>query len=487
VRSRVQRSPKASLNPRTRQGAQTRKTSVSAKSGAPADELRAATRGTRQQSSPMYWPQGPVEEQPAPTGLMTVTVRRRIIAKTPELAVMLTAASIVRMVVPSLALVAAGGALLFLGVPQVRREQPVDAGAGTAASRPTVGAASLAAPYRSSDAGNDTPVFDIARIDPTGDAVIAGRVAPGVNVELLRNGYVHDRAVADRSGQFVMVPPRLPPGDYELTLRSRQPNGKEATSKRSVVVTLQPKLGEAPMTLDKQQSITVPPKIVEAPMTLDQQEPIAVQPKIVEAPMTLDKQKAGIAVQPKIDEAPMTLDKQEAGVAAYQRGDFAAAFQLFQPLAERGDASAQSNLGVMYEQGRGVAQNYREAMRWFRLAAVQGNASAQSNLGVMYYKGQGIAQDYGEAMKWYRLAAEQRNPEAQFNLGVMYEEGRGVAQDRVRAHMWYNLAAAVASDQNGKLAARNRDLITKSLTREQLFRAQEMAHQCEASSFKNCD
>jgi uncharacterized protein len=96
-----------------------------------------------------------------------------------------------------------------------------------------------------------------------------------------------------------------------------------------------------------------------------------------------------------------------------------------QPLAERGDASAQCNIGVMYEQGRGVAQNYREAMRWFRLAAVQGNASAQSNLGVMYYKGQGIAQDYGEALKWYRLAAEQRNPEAQFNLGVMYDEGRG--------------------------------------------------------------
>ena len=47
-----------------------------------------------------------------------------------------------------------------------------------------------------------------------------------------------------------------------------------------------------------------------------------------------------------------------------------------------------SSRGVMYEQGRGVAQNYRDAMRWFRLAAVQGNASAQSNLGVMYYKGQ---------------------------------------------------------------------------------------------------
>ena len=95
----------------------------------------------------------------------------------PGAAVMLTAASLARMVVPSLALVAAGGALLLFGVPDGRRELPVDAGAATAA-RSTVGAASLAAPRRASDAGGEfTPIFDVARIDPTGDAVIAGREA----------------------------------------------------------------------------------------------------------------------------------------------------------------------------------------------------------------------------------------------------------------------------------------------------------------------
>jgi len=94
----------------------------------------------------------------------------------------------------------------------------------------------------------------------------------------------------------------------------------------------------------------------------------------------------GRAADQPADGAP-GVDPLEDGVAAYQRGDFASALRLFQRLAEHGDASAQCNLGVMYEQGRGVAQNYREAMKWFRLAAVQGNASAQSNLGVMYYKG----------------------------------------------------------------------------------------------------
>jgi hypothetical protein len=85
----------------------------------------------------------------------------------------------------------------------------------------------------------------------------------------LRNGYVHDRAVADRSGQFVMVTPRLPPGDYELTLRSRQPDGKEATSKRGVLVTLQPKNAEAPVTLDKQEAgIAFHSKVVEVALIL---------------------------------------------------------------------------------------------------------------------------------------------------------------------------------------------------------------------------
>jgi uncharacterized protein len=183
----------------------------------------------------------------------------------------------------------------------------------------------------------------------------------------------------------------------------------------------------------------------------------------------------------------VSADPLEDGIAAYQRGDFATALRLFQPLAEQGDASAQSNLGVMYEQGRGVAQNYREAMRWFRIAAMQGDASAQSNLGVMYFKGQGIAQDFREAMKWYRLGAGQGNAEAHFNLGVMYEQGRGVPQDLLRAHMWFNLAVSQSSEENGKLAIKNRDNVARRLTRAQLFQAQEMARQCEANGFKNCD
>ena len=82
------------------------------------------------------------------------------------------------------------------------------------------------------------------------------------------------------------------------------------------------------------------------------------------------------------------------------------------PLAEKGDASAQNNLGIMYEEGQGVAQNYAEAVRWYRKAADQGHPLGQNSLGFMYEKGFGVAQNYSEAMRWYRKAADQGEPGA---------------------------------------------------------------------------
>jgi nucleoid-associated protein YgaU len=101
-------------------------------------------------------------------------------------------------------------------------------------------AALLAPPSPQSAARDSVPEFDIVHIKPTGEAVIAGRAAPGTTVELLRNGEPHDRVVVDQSGQFAMVPRPLPPGTYDLTLRSSQPDGKQATSKQSVAVVLEP-------------------------------------------------------------------------------------------------------------------------------------------------------------------------------------------------------------------------------------------------------
>jgi hypothetical protein len=170
-------------------------------------------------------------------------------------------------VVPSIALVAAAGVALVFAVQHARRAPAVDTSAATAApaipgpesaardQRPAALAAAQAEANAvvaalggpPPDSGDGVPAFDVARIEPTGEAVIAGRAAPGATVELLRNGELHDRAVADQAGQFVIIPPRLPSGTYDLTLRSRQADGKEATSKQSVTVALEPKATDRPV------------------------------------------------------------------------------------------------------------------------------------------------------------------------------------------------------------------------------------------------
>lgn len=110
--------------------------------------------------------------------------------------------------------------------------------------------------------------------------------------------------------------------------------------------------------------------------------------------------------------APVVASPLEDAVAADNRGDYATALQLYQPLADKGDPTAQTNVGFIYANGQGVPQNYAEAVKWFRLAADQGSAYAQLNLGVMYANGQGVPQDYVAAYKWFSLSATQGNTEA---------------------------------------------------------------------------
>ncbi|MQA65956.1 MAG: hypothetical protein GEU76_08650 [Alphaproteobacteria bacterium] len=128
--------------------------------------------------------------------------------------------------------------------------------------------------------------------------------------------------------------------------------------------------------------------------------------------------------------------------AAYHRGDFAAAVKLIRPLAEQGDARAQANLGVLYENGQGVPRDDIEAAKWYRKAANQGDASAQYKLGGLYWQGKGVPRNGEEALKWYRQAADQGYADAQNTVGVMYWTGRGTPQSDAMAMEWFRKAAA---------------------------------------------
>lgn len=164
--------------------------------------------------------------------------------------------------------------------------------------------------------------------------------------------------------------------------------------------------------------------------------------------------------------------------------DYQEAVTLFQLSAAQGNSNAQSLLGIVYFSGKGISQNYYEAEKWFQLAAAQGNATAQNFLGTMHESGLGVAKNYQEAMKWYRLAAEQGDNVAQGALSTFYIFGHGVAKDYIRAYMWASLA--VDKDRTG-YAQQNRNIAASNMTPSQTSVAKEMVAKCLQSNYKNCD
>jgi len=105
--------------------------------------------------------------------------------------------------------------------------------------------------------------------------------------------------------------------------------------------------------------------------------------------------------------------------------------------------------------------------------AAKGNAEAEYNFGVSYEDGQGIGRDYGQAVRWYRQAAEHEHQMAQDNLGVMYAKGRGLPKDDVTANMWFIIAAAGGN----RTATQNREITEKTMTAAQILAAQKLARQ----------
>lgn len=185
---------------------------------------------------------------------------------------------------------------------------------------------------------------------------------------------------------------------------------------------------------------------------------------------------------------------------AFEAGDYAGARHGWEDLAQNGDSAAQIALGLLYENGLGVARDYARAVAYYQLAAEQGDAKGQYELGMKYLKGHGVERDADEALRWLRAAAEQGLPEAQYELGLlyrrgagsippdaaaaarwhetaarrghvlamarlanMYRDGVGVARDPVEAHVWYSLAV------EGKVSAARplKRLIEKELSEAQ--------------------
>ena len=139
--------------------------------------------------------------------------------------------------------------------------------------------------------------------------------------------------------------------------------------------------------------------------------------------------------------APAHAASLHAGIAAYDRQNYNAAAAILRPLAIAGDPRAQSYLGYMYSNGRGVPQNYTLAAYWYFRAANQGETTAQ------------------------------------YMLGLLYDKGDGVQQDVIKAHMWLDLAAAHAPPKSRDFSARLRNAVATKMTRGELGVARQLALQ----------
>jgi len=163
------------------------------------------------------------------------------------------------------------------------------------------------------------------------------------------------------------------------------------------------------------------------------------------------------------------------GVTAFRLGDYAAALREFRPLAEKGVAEAQFNLGVMYRTGLGVKEDPAEALRWYRKAAERGHAKAQLNLGTLYARGLGAKEDPAEAFKWHRRAAEQGLAPAQRLVGEAYAAGKGAPRDLILAHAWLSLAQKKGEPGVSELLRE----VAARLSPSELWEAQRLAESWE--------
>lgn len=149
-----------------------------------------------------------------------------------------------------------------------------------------------------------------------------------------------------------------------------------------------------------------------------------------------------VALALAIAAAPLSAQSVKAGIDAWQKGDFSSAVAIWRPLAERGSADAQFNLGQAYRLGKGVPINLSQSQNWLERAADQGHVDAETTLGLMLFQNG----DKDSGLKWLKMAADQDDPRAQLVYGTALFNGDGITQNPV---LGYALVARSAAQGLG--------------------------------------
>ncbi len=135
---------------------------------------------------------------------------------------------------------------------------------------------------------------------------------------------------------------------------------------------------------------------------------------------------------------PVSAQSVKAGIEAWQKADYSAAVAIWRPLAEKGDADAQFNLGQAYRLGRGVPINLAAAQSWFERAADKGHIDAETTLGLLLFQnGNHIG-----GLRWLKAASDQGEPRAMLVYGTALFNGDGAPQDPILGYALVSRAAA---------------------------------------------
>lgn len=151
-------------------------------------------------------------------------------------------------------------------------------------------------------------------------------------------------------------------------------------------------------------------------------------------------------------EAPKIVPNYSAGREAWLSGKLSLAAAHFRPLAEDGDAKAQTALGqILMQGGCGVTANKAEAANWLRKAAEAHDTTAEHLYAMALMNGDGVPQDDASAFTWAKRSAEAGVSQAQVTVGYLYSTGRGVKKNRQQGIRW----AVMAAEQGAPVALSN--------------------------------
>ncbi len=128
----------------------------------------------------------------------------------------------------------------------------------------------------------------------------------------------------------------------------------------------------------------------------------------------------------------------QAGLDAWGRGAFETAIALWRPLALKGDADAQFNMGQAYRWGRGVKSDINVALDWYQRAARQGHLQAADNVGhILHFQNR-----IPEAMTYLNTSAMRGEPRAQYLYATELFNGVHIKKDWVRAYAFMTRASS---------------------------------------------